>query len=354
MDILDIRRLRRPEQGAKIKVKDVGERSLISAIHRLQAIVPMGYVGIGDDAAYLPPSSAGWLISQDMLVEDVHFRWEWITPEQLGEKAVIANISDIAAMGGIPKAILTSIAVPGCFEVEAIEQLYRGVSKALDRHGAVLIGGDTVSSPDKFTLDVVVLGNPGSRGPVLLTGAKPGDRLFVTGRLGASYAGLILLSHNVRWPSTSLYHRSVLQAHLAPMARVEAGVKLGPLAHAMTDISDGLISELNAMTRFGGIGVKIAAEKIPVDDATKAVAHEYGKDALDFALYGGEDYELLAAIPPSRVQEVERLCLVCGVPVTEIGVVTDTLGIHLVKNGEELVIDERKGFQHFAVDRDES
>ncbi len=352
MDIIEMRKFRRREQGEKMKVKDVGERALISTIHRLQAIVPMGYLGIGDDAAYLPPSPAGWLISQDMLVEGVHFRFDWITPEQLGEKAVAVNISDIAAMGGIPKAILTSIAVPGNFDVEVIEALYRGMAKALDRYGAVLVGGDTVSSPDKFTLDVSVVGHPGAKGPVLLSGAKPGDRLFVTGRLGASYAGYMLLCHNVSWPSTSIQHRSVLQAHLAPVARVEAGQQLGALAHAMTDISDGLVNELKAMTRFGGIGARIEAERVPIDQATKMVAKEYGQDALDFALYGGEDYELLAAVPPSRAREAELLCLRCGVPITEIGVVTDTLGIHVMRDGEELAVDERKGFHHFALDQD--
>ncbi len=346
-------KLRRSVHSERKKVKDVGEVSIISAIHRLQAIVPMGYLGIGDDAAYIPPSESGWLISQDMLVEDVHFRWEWITPEQLGEKAVIVNMSDIAAMGGVPKAILTSIALPRDFEVDAVEALYRGVSKALDRYGAVLIGGDTVLSPDRFALDVAVLGQPANHGPVLLSGAKPGDRLFVTGRLGASYAGLVLLSQGIKWPSTSLPYRSVLQAHLAPRARVQAGVKIGPLAHAMTDISDGLISELRAMTRFGGIGAEIQAAKIPLDEATQYVAREYGKDALDFALYGGEDYELLAAIPPSRVHRVQQLCLACGLPITEIGVVTGSRGIRVVQNGEELKIDDRKGFHHFAVDHDE-
>lgn len=353
MDILKVGNLRICTQGESMKVKDVGERALVSTIHRLQAIVPMGYLGIGDDAAYVPPSAEGWLISQDMLVEDVHFRWDWVTPEQLGEKAVCVNVSDIAAMGGIPKAILTSIAVPGEFEMGDIEALYRGMAKALDRYGAVLLGGDTVFSPDRMTLDVSIVGHPGSKGPILLSGAKPGDRLFVTGRLGAAYAGYILLSHNVSWPSTSLQYRSVLQAHLAPVARVEAGTKLGLLAHAMTDISDGLVSELKAMARFGGIGVKIEADRIPIDQATKMVAAEYGKDPIDFALYGGEDYELLAAIPPSRVNEAESLCLGCGVAITEIGVVTDTLGIHIVREGEEIAVDERKGFHHFAVDRDE-
>ncbi len=340
------------EESPAVRVGDVGERALISVIHRLQAIVPMGYLGIGDDAAYLPPSAAGWLVSQDMLVEGVHFRWEWMTPEQLGEKAVAVNISDIAAMGGVPKAILTSIALPGSMEVETVERLYRGMAKALDRYGSVLLGGDTVHSPNGLSLDVSVFGQPGPHGPVLLNGAKPGDRLFVTGRLGAAYAGYILLSHGVRWPSTSIQHRSVLQAHLAPVARVEAGQQLGSLAHAMTDISDGLYRELRTMTRFGGIGVQIDAERIPVDAATRSVAAEYGHDPVDFALYGGEDYELLAAVPPSKAGAAALLCLQCGVPVTEIGVVTDTLGIRVMRGGEEVAVDERKSYHHFAVDPD--
>lgn len=341
----------RKDQEA-VKVSDVGERALISVIHRLQAIVPMGYLGIGDDAAYLPPSDLGWLVSQDMLVEGVHFRWDWMTPEQLGEKAVAVNISDIAAMGGVPKAILTSIALPADTEVERVERLYRGMAKALDRYGAVLLGGDTVHSPSEMSLDVAVFGQPSVTGPILLNGAKPGDRLFVTGRLGAAHAGYTLLSHGVRWPSTSIQHRSVLQAHLAPVARVEAGKQLGALAHAMTDISDGLLSEIRTMTRFGGIGVQIDADKMPIDAATRSVAKEYGEDALDFALYGGEDYELLAAIPPSRAQQAEQLCLQCGVPITEIGVVTDTLGIRVIRAGEEIAVDEGKSYHHFTVDPD--
>ncbi len=352
MDIIELRKSRVQKRSDKLKVKDVGERSLISVIHRLQAIVPMGYLGIGDDAAYLPPTGLGWLVSQDMLVEGQHFRWDWMTPEQLGEKAVAVNVSDIAAMGGVPKAILTSIALPDDFEVESVERLYRGMAKALDRYGAVLIGGDTVRSPAGFSLDVSVFGQPGPAGPVLLSGAKPGDRLFVTGRLGAAYAGYSLLMHNILWPSASMHYRSVLQAHLAPVARVEAGQQLGALAHAMTDISDGLVNELTTMTRFGGIGAVVDADRIPLDAATRFVAQEYGRDPLDFACYGGEDYELLVAIPPSRTREAQAMCLQCGVPVTEIGAITDTPGIHLVRGGEELTIDEGKTFAHFAVDRD--
>ncbi|MCY0881267.1 MAG: thiamine-phosphate kinase, partial [Firmicutes bacterium] len=158
-----------------MKVRDVGERELISRIHRLQAIIPFGYLGIGDDSAYLPPSTEGWLVSQDMLVEGIHFRWDWTNPEQLGEKAVAVNISDIAAMGGIPKAILTSISLPGEMDIDVVEALYRGIAKGLDRYGVALVGGDTVGSAQGLSLDVTALGVPSvAQRPILRRGARPG------------------------------------------------------------------------------------------------------------------------------------------------------------------------------------
>lgn len=310
----------------------------------------MGFIGIGDDAAYLPPSSAGWLITQDMLVEGIHFRWDWMTPEQLGEKAVAVNISDIAAMGGTPVAILTSISLSGDGPVTVVEGIYRGMAKALDRYGATLIGGDTVGSSGPMTLDVTAVGMPGPGGPVTRVGARPGDRLFVTGRLGAAYAGLSLLSHGVAWPGDEIHERSVLFAHLAPKARVEAGHRLGAVAHALIDVSDGLYQELAELTRFGGIGARVYADQLPIDAATRRVAARFSDDVLDYALYGGEDYELLAAVPPSRVSDIQSACEECGVPMTEVGVVTDLPGIRLVIEGREVLLDGSKTFNHFSVE----
>lgn len=333
-----------------MRVRDIGERELISIIHRLQATPPIGFIGIGDDAAYLPPSANGWLVSQDMLVENVHFRWDWMTPAQLGEKAVAVNVSDIAAMGGQPVGILTSVSLPSYFDVQAVEDLYRGMAKALDSYGAVLLGGDTVGSEDRLVLDITVLGRPGAHGPVTRNGARPGDRLYVTGRLGASHAGMTLLSHGVSWPGTQMYERSALFAHIAPRARVEGGQRLGLYAHALIDVSDGLYTELVELTRFGGVGARIDAARLPIDPATRKVAKRYAGNPIDYALYGGEDYELLAAVPPSRVKDVEKACDDCGVVITEIGVVTDEPGIFLVTDEGAVLLDGEKEFNHFAVD----
>lgn len=333
-----------------MRIQDIGERELISIIHRLQARPPMGYVGIGDDAAFIPPNSRGLLISQDMLVENLHFRGDWMTPEQLGEKAVAVNVSDIAAMGGIPLALLTSLSVPGPLDVEWVESLYRGIAKALDRYGVVLIGGDTVGSHDRITLDITVVGEPGPSGPILKTGARPGDRVFVSGRLGAAYAGFMLLSHGITWPSTVVAERSVLMAHLNPAARVKVGQQLGPWAHALTDISDGLAAELQEITQFGRIGAVIFEDRLPIDGATRITAERFASHPTDFALYGGEDYELLAAIPPSRVAEVQEIEARTGVVMTEIGVITETPGIRMAAaEGEPEHVIQGHIYNHFPV-----
>ncbi len=332
-----------------MKIRELGERGLISRIHRLQSPPPMGFVGIGDDAAYLPPTEHGWLASSDMLVEGRHFRWDWIEPEQLGEKAVAVNVSDMAAMGGIPRGCLTSLGVGGDVDVDVVEGIYRGLARALDRYGATLLGGDTVGTAEGIVLDVTILGEPGAEKPVLRRGAMAGDRLIVTGRLGAAYAGLLLLQHGVRWPGRNAAERSLLTAQIAPQVRVEAGLALAPLAHAMTDISDGLVTELFEFVGFGEIGAEILDERLPIDDATRQLAAAEKNSAAEWAYYGGEDYELLAAIPPSRLAEARGRLDQAGVSYAEIGTITDTPGIRgILRDCEGRTLDQTRGFNHFA------
>ncbi len=332
-----------------MRIRELGERGLISRIHRLQSPPPMGFVGIGDDAAYLPSSKHGWLATSDMLVEGRHFRWDWIEPEQLGEKAVAVNVSDIVAMGGIPRGCLTSLSVGGDVDVEVVEGIYRGMARALDRYGATLLGGDTVGGREGIVLDVTILGEPGADKPVLRRGSKPGDRLMVTGRLGAAYAGLLLLQHGVRWPGRNAAERSLLTAQIAPQVRVEAGLALAPLAHAMTDISDGLVAELAEFVRFGGIGAQVLEERLPIDEATRQLAETEKSLAAEWAYYGGEDYELLAAVPPSRLAEARERLDQASVSYAEIGIITDTPGIRgILPDREERNLDATRGYNHFA------
>jgi thiamine-monophosphate kinase len=331
------------------RVRDVGERHLIAVIHRLQPPAPAGTLaGIGDDAAVVvPPAGEKLLVSTDMLVEGVHFRRDWMTAEQVGEKAVAVNVSDIAAMGGRPYGLLTSIALPPDLPVDFVEGFYRGFARAADQYGAVLIGGDTVGSPGPVVVDVTVLGF--AEVPVLRRGGRPGDRLVVTGRLGGSRAGFELLRRGLGWPGRHASERAVLARHLRPEARVAAGRELAQRAHAMTDVSDGLAEEVGLLVDFGGIGAVVRAESLPLDTPTKTVARHLGADPVIWALYGGEDYELLAAVPPSAVPELTAALRRLGIPLTEIGELVDRPGLTLIRGGREepLARVTPEAFDHF-------
>lgn len=331
-----------------MQVKRLGERGIIAMVHRMQPSPPPGVVGIGDDAAVLPPNPRGWMVSQDMLVEEIHFRWDWATPEQVGFKAAQVNLSDVAAMGGRPQSALTSVAVPAQLSSEVLESLYRGLTRAFDRYGVIIVGGDTVGSVDRLVLDVTIIGEPGPEGAVLRRGARPGDRLLVTGRLGASYAGYMLLSHGISWPGDNIDMRSVLSAHLEPDARVEFGQQAAPYVHAMTDVSDGLVEEVTELTQFGAVGADIQVDLLPICPATRQVALSFQGDGVDYALYGGEDYELLMAVPPSHLDAVKGVAERLSVPVKEIGTMTDQRGVRWLTDGKPMAIKGGMGFDHFS------
>lgn len=331
-----------------MQVKQLGERGIIAMIHRMQSSPPVGMVGIGDDAAVLPAVPHGWLISQDMLVEEIHFRWDWAAPEQVGMKAAHVNMSDVAAMGGRPRAALTSLAVPTTLASEVLERIYRGLTRAFDPYGVVIIGGDTVGTVDRLVLDVAIIGEPASVGAVLRTGARPGDRLLVSGRLGASYAGYMLLSHGASWPGNGIDDRSVLTAHLEPQARIELGEAVAPMVHAMTDISDGLAEEVAELTQFGAVGADVWVDRLPICQATRRVAESFQSDGRDYALFGGEDYELLMAVPPSHLDRVLEVAQTLSVAVSEIGTITDRREVRWLDGGQPVEIKGGPAFDHFS------
>ncbi len=331
-----------------MQVKRLGERGIIAMIHRMQSSPPVGMVGIGDDAAVLPVTPHGWLISQDMLVEEIHFRWDWAEPEQVGMKAAHVNMSDIAAMGGRPRAALTSLAVPSTLASEVLEGIYRGLTRAFDPYGVVIIGGDTVGTVDRLVLDVAIIGEPGIGGAVLRTGARPGDRLLVSGRLGASYAGYMLLSHGTGWPGKDIDDRSVLMAHLEPQARIELGEAVAPLVHAMTDVSDGLAEEVVELTQFGSVGADVWLDRLPICPATRRVAKSFQSDGRDYALFGGEDYELLMAVPPSHLDQLMAVAEKLSVAVSEIGTITDRQDVRWLDRGQPVEVRSGPVFDHFS------
>lgn len=299
---------------------------------------------IGDDCAVLPQNGeVDLVITADLLVEDIDFRLEWTTPEMLGHKALAVSVSDVAAMGGLPKWSLTSIGVPEkLWTSEFIDQFYKGWHSLADTLDVVLIGGDVSRTPDRFVIDSVVGGSVPKGKAILRSGAKPGDAIFITGRLGGAAGGLRLLEQGVRLSDCTDWQRRLIRRQIAPLPRVAEGSSLleSGLASAMIDLSDGLSSDLHHICEASGVGAEIDAVKIPIDDDLRQFM-ESNEQRLDLALNGGEDFELLFTVPKEKISELDPRQFF------RIGTVTANVGIVELKGQSENIILKSSGYRHF-------
>ena len=289
----------------------LGEFGLIDLIRRRTAHRSPGTVlGIGDDAAVLAvPEGRRLLVTTDMLLEGVHFQRRWGCARELGRKALAVNVSDIAAMGGYPLYALLGLGIPPDGPtLHELEALLLGMEEEAATYGVTLVGGDTCGSQSGLVLSVTLMGMA-PNGPALRrSGARPGDGLWVTGMLGGSAAGLAALEMGFRpgedWPAD--LHRpawlgsgedaaiqSALTAHLTPTPRLGAGQALVGSATAMIDVSDGVASDVGHLCTESGVAARVQAGQIPVHPGALVMARLAGRDPLDLALRGGEDYELL-------------------------------------------------------------
>jgi thiamine-monophosphate kinase len=265
--------------------------------------------GIGDDAAVLRPRPGfDLLVTQDALVEDVHFRRRWTAAEDLAHKVLAVSVSDIAAMGGRPRFALVALALPPEVDLAWSEGFGRGLAAAARRFRLAVVGGDTVRSPGPLVADGVVLGEVERGRARARAGVRPGDLLFVTGTVGGAGAGLRLLDDPdlARRLPPSLAARARKRL-LRPAPRVAAGRTLAAVARALVDLSDGLAGAVAALCRSSPVGVRIYADRLPVDPAAAAVARLLGQHPVDFALAAGEDYELLAAVEAERARSLPAL-----------------------------------------------
>lgn len=314
-------------------IGDIGERELLRL---LRARVPAGEgvrVGIGDDAAALE-TTALTLVTTDCLVEGVHFRREWAPPRLLGRKALSVSLSDVAAMGGVPRFATVSLFLPPDTPLGFVDGLYDGLLERAAEAGVSLVGGNLSRSRSGVQIDVALLGV----GDRLLrrSGARPGDLVVVTGSLGAAAAGLRLLEQGARlddeghvvatgvWTESSapaIAH--CLQAQLDPAPPVAFARALvqqeQELVHAAMDISDGLSSDLPEICRESGVSAWIDPGELPVDAKAVALERARGGRARDLGLNGGEDYQLLLAVAPQRLPALQDLAVVWDLPLTVIG-----------------------------------
>jgi len=342
-----------------MKIGDLGEFGLIDRIARLLPHPPANVVvGIGDDVAVLKTSGTEYLLATcDIQVEDVHFLRRNTTPHQLGRKVVAVNVSDIAAMGGTPLWALVSLALPDDTDVSFVEGLYSGMREQSASAGAAIVGGNLSGSSGKMAIDLFLLGRVLPEHLMLRSGARDGDLILVTGALGESRAGLEL----TRFPNLMVSKESRqrgLQRHLTPEPRLAEGQVLGRSGkvHAMLDVSDGLLGDLGHICRAGGVGAEIWIKDLPVASSCREVARASGQDPVDWALSGGEDYELLLTAGEASVSEIQSMLREeTGIPCHVIGrVLGGCREIRIVspEGGESLYALDKLGWDHFKKRRD--
>ena len=330
-----------------MQIKKLGEFGLIEKIARISAASdPQVVQAIGDDAAVVSlDSTACLLITTDILKEGIHFKKEFSSPFVLGKKCLSVNLSDIAAMGGAPQYYFVSIAIPPDTQYGFIRGLYRGMHAQARRFGVQLLGGDTAASQDSLVISITLLGRAKKRHVLYRHGARPGDLIFVTGTLGDSALGLMLLEKGLGSPRGGLVKR-----HIDPQPRIEAGQALAcsRAASAMMDISDGLAGDLRHIMKQSGVGARIYLDRLPLSAAYKRQCPQLSQDFYVPALCGGEDYELLFTVPRRNEQRVRLLAEKLALSMTCIGETTDKrLGLVVTDRHGKRVRPLATGFRHF-------
>lgn len=301
-----------------------GEFDYIAWLRRRTPATPSVLVGPGDDTAVLRPPTGPLLVTTDMLLEGSCFRLAEAGPFRVGRKAMAVNLSDIAAMAGVPTAAVVSVGLPRDGGRELAEQLYLGMRKVADEFNVPLVGGDTNSWDGPLSISVTILGEATSRGPVLRSGAKLGDWIMVTGPLGGSIQG----------------------HHLDFTPRVREALRIHELAdlHAMIDISDGLAKDLHHICEESRCGAVLYADSIPISAAAKLLAVKDAFSELDHALSDGEDFELVFTVSPEDGKRLIRDQAVPGITLLQIGEIT-AKGYEIERNGQRTPLEPR-GYEH--------
>ena len=292
----------------------IREFDLIRAIKRRYGTTASSIVrGIGDDAAVIASNRGRhYLLTTDLLAEGIHFERRTATFTDIGFRAAVANLSDIAAMGGIPEYLLVSLAMPHDATRRQVEQFYDGMMAACRPHRVKLIGGDTSASNGGWFVNILLIGSSDSGRILFRSGARAGDDLYVTGTLGDSRAGLDVLRQRregVHARSLSAAHqRFLIQRHLRPTARIGEGRWLSKARWATSaiDLSDGLAGDLHHLCEDSGVGAIVELAALPISSACRQYALSLKQDPEALALAGGEDYELLFTVPARLRRRFER------------------------------------------------
>jgi thiamine-monophosphate kinase len=335
-----------------MQIERLGEFGLIHRIEKKFRTNNSSIImGMGDDAAVINPSRGKFLLfSTDTLREDIHFRKDYSSFYDIGWKSVAVSISDIAAMGGTPRYLLLSLAIPGKTSVKDLDNLLKGIKDISERYNVSLIGGNVSRANSGITIDTTVIGEVTKKGGVKRSGALTGDLIYVTGSVGGSAIGMELLKGSVK----NACSKSVISNHLRPVPRVKEGqiIRTHRLATAMIDISDGLLSDLGHVCEQSMVGACIYSNLIPLPEVPDSLKKWLAKDPLFYALYGGEDYELLVTVRKRNRDRLEDIFEREGLKITYIGeVASKDTGISIIdEKGKKKKVNPA-GYDHFTRQR---
>ena len=316
------------------RLRDIGEHGWIARLLRTVPSGPRVLVGPGDDAAAVRAPRGAVLLTTDTLVQGAHFQLGWETHARLGQRALRINLSDVAAMGGRPLAALVALEAPANLPVAVLDGVMRGMIAEARRHGVDVVGGNLAAAP-RLAITVTLVGEAIGP-PVTRAGARAGDDVWVTGTLGGAGVAVraLLGGNSTRRPPVPV--------------RLGAARLVAPLAHAMIDVSDGLVQDLGHVCDASGVAAEVEVDRMPVAPACRRAL---GGDAAAFAATAGEDYELLLAVPPRHERRLQRLLPRLGCALTRIGrivpVAPRSPTVRLGDDGGRPVRFGRSGFDHF-------
>ena len=308
-------------------------------------------VGIGDDAAILLIGGSRVAVTTDMMIEGVHFDQSFISPYDIGRRAMAANLSDLAAMGAAPRWGFLSLGLPPKPTGQLVEDLIRGMMDLGQKYGLNLVGGDTVGAP-VMILNLCIMGVCDPVKPALRKTARPGEAVCVSGPLGASGAGLAWLLGGGDPDQTSV--SEAVEAHLRPIPRVELGRALAKSDKigAMMDLSDGLATDLARLCQASDVGARIEEAKLPVSAQVACLAAGMNVDVLDWALRGGEDFELLFTCQPGDVALLQSIAAESdpSAKIVRVGTINKGRGVSLLSRDGEIIDVGLQGYDHFRQD----
>lgn len=333
-------------------IADIGETGLIKQIQKIigSTVSPEVIIPIGDDSAALKTSNDVYqLLTCDIQIEDSHFRLDWISPYQLGRRAMSVNLSDIAAMGGEPKYALISLGLPKNLDLDFFNELYRGFRDQGDETATQIIGGNLAHTDEKIIIDIFLIGEVKSTQLMTRKGARPGDRIYISGLVGSGFGGYLALKQFDKEFTTEL--SDLVEAYLQPKPRLEAGRSAAKSGYctALIDVSDGLSTDIHHLCSSSGVGAELYQLNIPISENLSIIADIVHSEIHELALHGGEDYELLFTMRQDTPQDViDEIAVESGITLTEIGrILHKSNDIKVVDLNGKRELLQPSGWDHF-------